>query len=327
MVLYDFSKINKLLIVGDIHGEFNVLFNALKSNFPNGSDFKLEDVHPLIKEERESEKLDEIMLPNTMFSFNIKSKKKLTDYSNAVLIVTGDCGIGFNKCQYYIDTFKRMNELLAKNNTTIIFVRGNHDDPQYFKEDKFGFSNIKCVDDYSIIRTKNHNTLCVGGGISIDRIWRKSQEHRINKYKKDNIKKLYWDDEQVVFNESLIDDIINSGIIIDSVVSHSCPNGMFPTEKTIGNGWFKLDKNLAKDIKNERDLLSKLQSYLIEKGQKIKFWAYGHFHMQNLTKNNDGVYTFALNDNINIFNVDELMNNIKIEKNIDSLEWILKSPF
>lgn len=47
-----------------------------------------------------------------------------------------------------------MNEFLSKTDTTLIFVRGNNDDPSFYNEKKIDFSHIKTIPDYSVIITK-----------------------------------------------------------------------------------------------------------------------------------------------------------------------------
>ena len=58
-------------------------------------------------------------------------------------------------------------------NNWIVFVRGNHDNPAYFDGAMFNAKRFITVPDYSILQACNHTILCVGGAISIDRIYRK----------------------------------------------------------------------------------------------------------------------------------------------------------
>lgn len=310
-MIYDYSKIEKIYFVGDVHGEFSQFFNNIKNGMIKKISEEKEDIHPLIKEENsqviENDKLDINDLLINKFRGKLNSKTNKIDYSNSVIVVAGDCGLGFNKHQYYIDTFKKINELMSINNTTLFFVRGNHDDPSYFNENKLKFSNIICVEDYSVIITRHHTTLCVGGAISVDRIWRKTQEIRLNKYSKNNNKRLYWDNEQVIYNENTLNEILSKGLKINSVVTHSSPSNMFPMEKNGIKSWFKVDKKLSKDIKEERDNLSKIYNFLLKNKQKIDFWVHGHFHQKNITKNSDDVICIALNDDFELNDINKLM--------------------
>ena len=310
-MIFDYTQIKHIFCVGDIHGEFSLLFNTIKNGLTKHKNEDIEDVHPLVKEEENVNIVNDIendINDEFYFARQLKEfKKTKNDFSKSIIIVAGDCGFGFNKVQYYIDTFKKMNELLKLNSTTLFFVRGNHDDPSYFNENKLNFSNIICVEDYSVILTKNHSTLCVGGAISVDRIWRKAQESRINRFSKNNMKKLYWENEQVIYDENALKEIIDSGIKIDSVVTHSSPSNMFPTDKFSTKTWLKIDKNLKEDTLTERNNLLKIYNFLKEEKQKINFWVYGHFHDKMVTKNEDGVCCIALSDSINIYNADRLI--------------------
>lgn len=309
-MVYDYSKIEKLFFVGDVHGEFSPFFNKIKNGMVKKITEEKEDVHPLIKEENSTNvEQEELGVHDLLIeSFRRKSftKTKLIDYSNSVIIVAGDCGFGFNKHQYYVDTLKKINELMEINNTTLFFVRGNHDDPSYFNEDKLNFSNIICVKDYSVIITRNNTTLCVGGAISVDRLWRKTQETRLNKYSKNNYKRLYWENEKVIYDENLLTELLSTGLKINSVVTHSSPSNMFPIEKNGLKSWFKLDKDLSRDVKEERENLLKIYNFLIENKQKIDFWVHGHFHQKNINKNSDGIVCISLNDDLELNNINNL---------------------
>lgn len=53
--------------------------------------------------------------------------------TDTLIIVAGDCGFGFEKPGYYENIYKRCRERLSKANNWIAFVRGNHDNPAYFR--------------------------------------------------------------------------------------------------------------------------------------------------------------------------------------------------
>lgn len=50
-MVYDYSKIEKLFFVGDVHGEFPQFFNNIKNGMIKKITEEKEDVHPLIQEE------------------------------------------------------------------------------------------------------------------------------------------------------------------------------------------------------------------------------------------------------------------------------------
>ena len=103
--------------------------------------------------------------------------------TDSTLIVCGDCCFGFHSASYYENHIRDLEKTCAKRNTFCFFLRGNHDDPNYFNGDLFKTGNVRTLRDYSVIQTykisdkeKMHpcnNILCVGGAISIDRLLRK----------------------------------------------------------------------------------------------------------------------------------------------------------
>ena len=59
-------------------------------------------------------------------------KYKLREMKNSVIFIAGDCGIGFESKKHYENVYNSIKKILTENNVTILFVRGNHDDPAYF---------------------------------------------------------------------------------------------------------------------------------------------------------------------------------------------------
>lgn len=296
-MVYDYSQIEKVFCCGDIHGEFKTFFNKIKQQVSTTTDIEgVDDDHPLVIEEKQkNEERGGNITPRPMFVFQGNGFKKRDTYNNSVIFVTGDCGFGFNKPQYYVDLLTKYNKLFESTNTTIFFIRGNHDDAAYFDGEMINFSHIKAIHDYSVVKTQQLSTLCVGGAISIDRLWRKQHEVLINKYKKHSPKKLYWENEAFVFDETQLNELLANGITIDSVITHSAPKFAPPTSKKDIGKWIKLDKNLKHDIDKERNDLTKLHTYLVQNKQILRFWSYGHFHQfTNTTTENDGTTTVFL---------------------------------
>lgn len=102
--------------------------------------------------------------------------------TDTVIIVAGDCGFGFEKPGYYENLYKRCRERLSKANNWLLFVRGNHDNPAYFRSalplgSSKNLQPIKhkrwmTLPDYSVVKACGHTILCVGGATSIDRTYR-----------------------------------------------------------------------------------------------------------------------------------------------------------
>ena len=99
--------------------------------------------------------------------------------TDTVIIVAGDCGFGFEKPNYYTTLYNRLAGRLCKANNWLLFVRGNHDDPSYFNEEKANYERFRCVPDYSVINVCGRNILCVGGAVSINRKYRRAANVRL----------------------------------------------------------------------------------------------------------------------------------------------------
>ena len=318
MGIYKFEKIKNIFVVGDCHGEFKKYFHDIKM----GINVKSEDVEPLhpkeierrerraAKEEARRQRGDGYTDIGFETRANIRPSSKLDElmsrvrksngggaYQNSLFIVAGDCGIGFNKPKYYEDLFTKFNNILSYNNTYIVFVRGNHDDPAYFDGERINYSNIKAVPDYSVISANSLNILCVGGAISLDRTWRIKQEERINRFSISKKKQLYWKDEAPVFDKEAIENIAKD-IKIDCVVSHSAPSFVEPESHNGLDEWQQEDSKLADDLKEERKTLDRVFETLRDCGTKPTYWAYGHFDNFFIEKRSDTIFR-GLSDGFN----------------------------
>ena len=194
------------------------------------------------------------------------------DCTNSLYILTGDLGLGCKKRDIEIDDFSKAEYTLASNNNCVIIIRGNNDNPAYFKK-KSGYRNdvlydsphIILVPDYSIIYTKNHTILCIGGAYSINR-WNKN---------------CWYKNEQVTKPiASFYENIEKNNIHIDIVVSHTAPLFCPPIEFSA-----KPKKQASISLYKERLLLKGIYEKLNNK-YKIQKWVYGHFHASNTIQYN-----------------------------------------
>lgn len=303
---YCISGIKNVFVIGDCHGEFRPFFGRIKSHLTVKSEDE-DKPHP--KEVERQARMAATMqtmlrgranINMGVFDGPFKPQSKLLAeglYTNSLFIIAGDCGIGFNKQKYYMDLFERFNKILSYNNTYIMFVRGNHDDPSYFDGKTINLSNIKAVPDYSVINAKDTNILCIGGAISIDRKWRIKQEERINRFSTTKKKTIYWENERPIFNEPLLNEITNS-IKIDCVVSHTAPSFVNPETHSGVDEWSKDDETLISDIQDERKVMDRVFETLRDKGTKPKYWAYGHFNLNCIEKRSDTIFR-GLSDGFN----------------------------
>ena len=209
-------------------------------------------------------------------------KKLISDIetiSNCLLIIAGDVGIGFQSQIETSENLSRLNNKCKTQNINILLLRGNHDNPKFFNDEnnQYSFSNVKTIPDYSIISVDKVNILCIGGAISEDRLY------RLNRMKnnEDNKYEIYWKNENVVYDKEILNEIQNSKINIDYIITHCGPKCACIKEFDTYKEWIDDDVNLEKEILKERFYLNEILEFLLENGHKIKGWFFGHYHYEN----------------------------------------------
>lgn len=199
------------------------------------------------------------------------------DLRDCYLICVGDLGIGFKYGHTgEIQGMEYLNSEFAKREIIFMSIRGNHDDPFYWKrnaetkEPIVDFPYFKLLPDYTTMDINEEKFLFVGGGISIDRSVRRPGYS-------------YWENEVFVLDESKI-------VECDVLVTHSGPNWIGPYDKIGIEGWCKRDPKLWDDCKKERDDHNKLYQLA-----KPKYAYLGHFHRFEAVESN-GCYTTILDE-------------------------------
>ena len=203
--------------------------------------------------------------------------KETTKYENTLFISTGDCLLGNHSFDYDIEMLENQHYSLLSKNNVLFIIRGNHDNPKYFKYDstirthlETYCPNIILVPDYSIIKTQNHNILCIGGARTIDRT-----------FKIKNID--WWQNENVKTPE---DKFFIQNQNIDIIVSHSGPLFGQPYEFSdqlkhynsfIVNAYSLYDNKMKNDVYKERLLLKGIYEKL-NNMHHITHFIYGHYH-------------------------------------------------
>lgn len=212
--------------------------------------------------------------------------RKIAQYeiTNALIITCGDCGFGFEKINYYKNqVFPKITRILKRNNCKLVYIAGNHDNPDLFDGKLLRTKYIIAVPSYTIIHVCNKNILCVSGGISIDREYRKMQDlQKLKTYCKyhncslETAKTLipltYWENEQVKYKEKIDKHV-------DIICSHSSPDFCYPSNKgEIVLMFAKYDDKLLDDIAKERAILTKVYH---DYKDTVTHWYYGHYHQSN----------------------------------------------
>jgi len=221
---------------------------------------------------------------------------KRYDLHNCVLIFCGDIGFGFEKIEYYEQMYRKLQSLLSKNNIYCYFIRGNHDNPDLFNGKIIAHKRFVAIEDYSVIQTyelDDHNfstptnsVLCVGGAISIDRIWRKDKMYELAliykrfhacdmNYALKYAQQLYWGNEPPCFDKNALNALLKTHIRINTVCTHTCLSFCEAVTKDGIPRFLSYDPELKGDIDAELETMSKLWEKLRLDGHFLHPWCYG----------------------------------------------------
>ena len=272
MKIYDYTKYDTCFLGPSVDNRLDEIISIINNGLPVGMSQK---VHP-----KEIERLERIKkrdaeydnvperLRATLFSGEAKKKKQTQcfySYENAVMIVAGSCGFGTKDFEYFDKKFKELNDVLKENNFHILFVRGNNDDPSYFDEEKINYSNIKTLVSNCIVKFVDFNCLCIGGGISFDREWKKSKSKEFKK-------EMYWENECIDFDIKDISNAMKDNPIA-CVITHDIPTFIEPSTGAFKNNrWFKNDKNLLNDVTKSRVKLDLIYQEFVKQDKKPYVW-------------------------------------------------------
>ena len=181
----------------------------------------------------------------------IESKK----ISDCYLISVGDCGIGFTSWENQVRINEQLNKEFKNNNIVFMSIRGNHDDPAYFKgSDRVSLSNFELLEDYTVAEYGDKKIQLIGGATSIDRTGRKEGHS-------------YWNREVVNFERDKCEEV-------DILITHTAPSWCFPQQfNQMVYDWALEDAYLLEDLTEERATMDEICKLC-----KPKLHLYGHFH-------------------------------------------------
>lgn len=212
---------------------------------------------------------------------------------DSVFIFCGDVGIGFERLEHYTNhVIPELYKVLKKFNNIFIWVAGNHDDPKYFEQQLINTKYVKTIPNYSVINACDKNILCVGGGISIDRLPRQQNDSvRLVKYMRyhdcsyeiaaKECPLSYWSDEYVKYRPKVDQ-------TIDIICTHTAPSFCFPNDKGgIVAAFAEYDSELIKDIDEERATMDRIYE---DYKNEVKYWYYGHFHKSQMQTINNTMF-------------------------------------
>jgi predicted phosphodiesterase len=193
------------------------------------------------------------------------------------IIHMGDAALGFGNISYSVQNTLTWlgvyNKLCEELNVNLYIIRGNHD-ATYPSIWDSQWSNVFLIRDHAYGTFPNGKTaLIVGGGLSVDRVIRKS-----------NID--YWEDEYTVPIESVKK--------CDILFSHDCPEHFNHSTQSLPKhyGWYcDRDPELLSDCLKQRLVISD-----IAKNADVNTIFSGHFH-NDIRQYINGVYYRCLDIN------------------------------
>ena len=186
------------------------------------------------------------------YLFDTIDTKKISD---CYLISVGDSGIGFTDNKTQEKNNKWFNMEFKDRNISFMSIRGNHDDPDYFKgANRVSLSNFELIEDYTIMEYNGKKIQFIGGATSIDRT---SRREGIS----------YWEQEVLNFNRDKCEEV-------DILITHTAPTWCFPQQfNEMVYGWAREDAYLLEDLTEERAIMDEICKLC-----KPKLHLYGHFH-------------------------------------------------
>lgn len=182
---------------------------------------------------------------------------KATDFA---ILQLGDFGIGFRHKIKDTHNLEKLSKKLKETNNELYIIRGNHDDPSWFKGNS-SIERITFLQDYTLLRFQDKRIFCVGGGISIDRSQRLPG-------------KSYWEGEEVVFSPEKVQQC-------DILCTH-VPPSKFPLTKAETNPMVTsfhkaevmLGGDLLEDLEREKNGVQRISDL-----SGCRHHYFGHFHV------------------------------------------------
>ena len=194
----------------------------------------------------------------------------LKNLDNCDVYHVGDFGVGFINDSQEKVSLERLNDFLKYKNIVFYVNQGNHDHPKYWDK-KHNLSNIIFVPRYSVI----NDTLFLGGAISIDRMYRLTNN-------------LGWWKEEVFTYKSC-----KKIKGISDVISHSAPDFCPPTKfNKLVEDYINMEEKAFK-VFTLRDMLIKERQLITKVYEELRVnnfintFNYGHFHSSSLFVHND----------------------------------------
>ena len=265
MNIYDLTSITNVFFCGGANTDNEeTLLNRLQDGMTNGIDVSM---HP--KEIERQQRIGKRRASRGRpFSFSPSSSYKSRGngkYDRSVIFVSGGFGFGTKDDSFFQEILEKVNELCKGNGSHVMFVRGSSDDPSYFTEHKFDFSNVKLLEDYSVVKLNGFDCLCVGGSIPIDRKWRMEQKERLGRA-------LYFENCNTKLDKELISETLEKNNVT-CVITSDAPTFVSPyTDSSNDSKWVENDKSIIRDITEQRMVMDAIYGEMLCLNKKPLIW-------------------------------------------------------
>lgn len=200
-------------------------------------------------------------------------------------VQVGDFGVGFDSPYETYIALSDLNFDLMYRNSHLWVIRGNHDNPSFWGENGYSFTNIHFVIDNTIMEIDGKLCFLAGGAISIDRT------RRIPGVS-------YWKGEEYIYNPSAFENVEKfSSYSIDIVFTHDVYlqiSSMKFLNSDMVKSWEDRDSKLSMDLVAQQYQFKLLYESLIKVSTDFK-WYHGHYHESN-SYYNDKCMTCCLNE-------------------------------
>lgn len=192
------------------------------------------------------------------FVWTAVDRYKITE---ADIVILGDFGVGFDNSLKNL--YSKVEKKLEKADITVYALRGNHDDPEYFKEESnYSFPRLRFMEDYKIYELAGRTILPIGGAHSTDIVSRKKNNEKWEQERKD--RREWWEEEPV--SERPMEELPRK---VDIIASHTCPISFEP----IASRFDDTPVEQYEKILKERNYLESVKDYV-----NFDLWMYGHYH-------------------------------------------------
>ena len=265
MNIYDLTSITNVFFCGGANTDNEeTLLNKLQEGMTNGIDVTM---HPkeIERQQRIGKRRASRGRPFSSYSPSPYKSRGNGKYDRSVIFVSGGFGFGTKDDSFFQEILEKINELCKGNNSHVMFVRGSSDDPSYFTEHKFDFTNVKLLEDYSVVKLNGFDCLCVGGSIPIDRKWRMEQKERLGRT-------LYFENCNTKFDKELVSDLLEKNNIT-CIITSDAPTFISPyADSSNDSKWVENDKSIIRDITEQRMVMDAIYGEMLCLNKKPFLW-------------------------------------------------------